>query len=233
MHCLLHLFMSGLCGVQEGRHHRHQSSDSMQRSSILAPRCWSAPSINTVTSLHLYLRNAVSNSVGTKTWCCQCGQWQTLVCIWAWASSAWQLIHGCTYITRSWHILNTYMSTYILNASTIMNSKVSSACLHPCLVFIWRLFCNIGSQHWTSLMSVLCFFFFPPTMTTSSCRGLPGWFPGKIAVVYMRLYSLNGSRCFHFITTRTFIMLAYTDSILLSKTSSWYYKPHSRILPLI
>lgn len=159
MHCLLHLFMSGLCGVQEGRHHRHQSSDSMQRSSILAPRCWSAPSINTVTSLHLYLRNAVSNSVGTKTWCCQCGQWQTLVCIWAWASSAWQLIHGCTYITRSWHILNTYMSTYILNASTTMNSKVSSACLHPCLVSIWRLFCNIGSQHWTSLMSVLCFFF--------------------------------------------------------------------------
>lgn len=40
---------------------------------ILALCCWSAPSINTVTSLHLYLRNVVSNSVATRSLYCQCG----------------------------------------------------------------------------------------------------------------------------------------------------------------
>lgn len=54
---------------------------------IFALRCRSAPSINTVTSLHFYLRNAVSNSVAMKSGCCQC-------CIWPWASSAQQLGHG-------------------------------------------------------------------------------------------------------------------------------------------
>lgn len=57
--------------VPECRYHTHHSSSlrssgSMRRSSISARRRWSAPSINTVTSLHLDWRNAVSS--GHKVW---------------------------------------------------------------------------------------------------------------------------------------------------------------------
>lgn len=121
MHCLLHLFMSELWGVQEGRHHGHQSSDSMRCSSILAPRCWRAPSINTVTSLHLYLRNAVSNSVSTESWCLSMQLPQKC---WPAFGPGPQLYPTWLYISRS----------------KSMNSHLSSVWL-----FTWMLFC-----YWTA-----------------------------------------------------------------------------------
>lgn len=112
----------------------------MWRSSILAPRCWSAPSINTVTSLHLYLRNAVSNSVGTESWCCQCGRKRG----------------DGLHLALSLHP-DTTTHTYSINIKCKHNCEqrhitcMVSRSLYGCF------FCNQGFQHWTSLMSLLCF----------------------------------------------------------------------------
>ena len=163
MCCLLHLFMRELWGVQDGRHHKHQSQPSVfqlhaafidfspsllkctinqysNKSSFILEKC----------SFQLSGHEVLVWSMRPERQCSACD----LLCMWPALHVTLGLIWPTTDCWHEYHRpqplsstgITVYSIQYMLDASITINNNISNA---------WQTnFCKLESQHWATLTLV-------------------------------------------------------------------------------
>lgn len=134
MHCLPHLFMSELWGVQEGRHHRHQSSALCLRLHVAL--------IDFSPSLQKCAINQYSNKSSFILEKCsfQLTGHKVLV-LSVWARKRLRSVFG----------LGPHLPNMTVHHQHDTTTHTTSMQAHEqkhfkCVAFTWSIFCNLGSQ---------------------------------------------------------------------------------------